>query len=211
MLDPIDFDTLPDGFDNPGPYGVRLGALHDQGMRWTLAPELGITLRRVAEDVATRMRVHWQVLRVDDRVGVQLAESEKNREAVVLVAESAALNGGAWGARAKAIDRLAGPNCCLLVGLGADAGPATSEQDAQAKVAALAPRLAAAGRAGWFIATSSENLERRLDATIAQLRMSLIAGDPPVPVSDPNLAGSALDSGIVVDRHPAVAGPGGQP
>jgi hypothetical protein len=205
---PVVFDSLPGVFDNPGAYNVRVGALHDDGLRWILAPETGSSVRRIVEAVSAVERLPWRAFKVADDLGAQLEMSAAAREAVVLVADAASLSEPDWQLRTAVVDAVSLTNFRVLLGLQReDIGTPIAPELAEQRLAAALPNLAATGRAAWFDVSVPEMLEARLTEQIIKLRMALVAEDPAERVEDSVLAGGALEKGIAVATQPMVTGP----
>jgi hypothetical protein len=205
---PVVFDELPGVFDNPGAYNVGIATLHDNGARWELRP--GITVRRVVEAMAAKESIPWRAIKTSHDIEETLLETMRDREAIVVIADEKSVSGGAWKARLGIVDAKAGENCILLVGLQTSNGLAISSQDAQARLAALAPRLSAASRVEWFPADAPDTLQTRLAERVVMLRMALVKSDPAKRVIDEGLVQDALDAqGLAVGARPSVSGPAG--
>jgi hypothetical protein len=204
---PIVFDQLPEAFDNPGPYNVRVAALHDAGLRWELDPGLGVTLARVVEKVTATLRVPWRAFKVGDNLESELAAAGLEREAVVFVAHDATLKAGAFHVLSEKLDAHAGDNCVVVVALEGVAGQ-VAPAEAQDRLKKLLPRLAGNGQVAWFPADVPSALDIRLTEEIVKLRLSLVAADPAERFTDSSLVEAALQQGIGVDARPVVTGPG---
>jgi hypothetical protein len=108
------------------------------------------------------------------------------------------------------VDANAGENCTLLVGLRTSVAATVSVQDAQIKLAALAPRLSAASRVDWFPADAPEVLRSRLGERVVTLRMSMVNSDPAKAVINEDLVQGALNNqGLTLGTRPSLNGPAG--
>lgn len=210
LATPVVFDELPGVFDNPGAYNVRVGALHDRALRWEIAP--GMTIRRLAEGVASKLKLPWRALKVADDIAAQLEAAEAAREAVILVVDESAVTAGAWKVRTAAIDAMPRSTCSVIFSLSVPAGATITPQEASKRLAALMPRIGPTARTTWFSGGAPDQLQARLSEEIVKLRMALIAEDPAKSVSDRALSDAAMETqGIDVVAQPIVSGPGGGP
>jgi hypothetical protein len=207
---PLAFDQLIDAFDNPGRYNVRVGVLHEKGIRWPLAPELGRTVHRVVESVTASLRVHWRALRIGDDVRNELEGTVPAREAVIVLADNTQLDQGAFLVHRNAVDEGAASNCVVLVGEVGTGANAKKPQEIQERLEKTFPRLTKAGQTRWFATDSLEALEKVLAENIARIRSSLVGEDPAAHVVAPDLVEAAKGEGIFVDSRPLVDGPGAE-
>jgi hypothetical protein len=198
---PIIFNDLVDVFDFPGAYSVRFGAVHKDGLRWMLVPELGRTVARVAEEVTAALRVSWSALRMRDDLAEQLADSARLEEALIFFGDAKQLTEGAEALRAKIVDDACLPNCVFLVGVDdITRGPAN--------LATVLPKLSAKSQVVAFPISEIEALKKRLETHIVKLRLTLLSAGTGTTVVDPALAEEARRDGIVVATPPIVSGPG---
>ena len=205
---PVVFEELPGVFDNPGAYNVGIATLHDNGARWEIAP--GATVRSVVETVAARENLPWRAIKVGDDIAQVLTKAEEDREVVLLVADEKSVSAGAWKPRFAVVDATAGDNCMLLVGLHAASGTTITPQDAQARLAALAPTLAAKSKVDWFPADAPDILQTKLAEHIVKLRMSLVSADRAERVVNAGLTKNALDKqGLAIETPPTVSATAG--
>jgi hypothetical protein len=208
LATPVVFEDLPGVFDSPGAYNVGIATLHESGARWELHP--GTTIRRIVEEMAAKAGLPWRAIKVGDDVQEVLQKALLNREVVAIIADENSVAAGAWKARLAVVDANAGENCTLLVGLRTSVAATVSVQDAQIKLAALAPRLSAASRVDWFPADAPEVLRSRLGERVVTLRMSMVNSDPAKAVINEDLVQGALNNqGLTLGTRPSLNGPAG--
>lgn len=202
---PVDFDAVASAFDNPDPDAIRVGVLHDDGVRWRI--ELARTVRAVAEEAAASERVGWRQMLVGDDVVAKIVNGP-SLQPTVIVAPPVETLVPAWKLRLQAIDdALAGSKgtfTAMVIGTQPGAAP-----DFEAAIRAALPNSAAAGHLhATYSAGSARSLRDVLRATISRLRMEVVKCGDVARVQAESLEEAALRAGVPTASQPMISGPG---
>lgn len=209
---PVDFDDVTSAFDNPRDGAVRIGALHDQSVMWTV--EIGRTLRAVIEQATAPDKLGWRQQRIGNDIAAKLSQGQ-SVQSLVVVAPDVTMLAPVWRQRLTAIDTaLAGPGACTTAMLvGVPPGPPAIAAVAQAaRDAAIRTALPLSSRAqnihGTYVVGSAASLAAELRAAISRVQMMGVKSTDVARVENAPIETAAREAGISLASQPVICAAG---
>jgi hypothetical protein len=201
LSNPPAFTELADWFHNPGPSGVAVTIVHDEGASWRIGHP-GDPLPLFVDGAVRRMKARWRLVPSRPAGIMELRKlSAAGEPCIVIMDEASALKSPGRDFIAHIADGSI-KNAGLLVGR---AEKVAGERAISAAMVGH-PTFRSADS---FLEKDATDFKARFEQLATSLRMSAIADGPAKRVEDPQLEKAAAAAGIPISSKPSVIGPGG--
>lgn len=194
----------------------RVDLYGERGRSWRpYLPDVEEPIGVIAQEVASKQKLFYDEIPLDDDLIDRLREAEKNREIVVILLDAWTLRIGSYKGMMQPFDRENFLNCALLIPWN-DKDQETLGQRAELEKAVKSTfRFKAELKSSTYYKDSirsAKELRSKLLKTMTEIRMKMIElGEPERTIEAEQIVEEARAKGIVIEVQPIVSGPGGGP